>query len=80
MTTAFGTFAFQMFAAVLGSGWFIMRVKSPYAELRADLRLEFRTASMEVEQAALEWRIRTSAVAQAFADKREADPDPLGGL
>ena len=72
MTTAFGTFAFQMFAAVLGSGWFIMRVKSPYAELRADLRLEFRTASMDVEQAALEWRIRTSAVAQAFADKREA--------
>jgi hypothetical protein len=72
MTTAFGTFAFQMFGAVLGSGWFIMRVKSPYAELRTDLRLELATASIEVEQATLEWRIRTSAVAQAFADKREA--------
>ena len=72
MTTAFGSFAFQMFAAVLGSGWFIMRVKSPYAELRADLRLELTTASIEVEQAAHEWRMRTSAVAQAFADKREA--------
>ena len=71
MTTTIGSFAFQMFAALLGSGWFIMRVKSPYAELRAGLRIELTTASIEVEQATLEWRLRTAAVAQAFADKRE---------
>ena len=71
MTTRIGSFAFQMFAAILGSSWFIMRVKSPYAELRAGLRLELTSASIEVDQAVQEWRIRTSAVAQAFADKRE---------
>ena len=71
MTTRFGSFSFQMFAAILGSAWFVMRVKSPYAELRAELRLELTTASIEVEQAAQEWRMRTGAVAQAFADKRE---------
>jgi len=47
-------------------------VKSPYAALRADLRLELRTASIDVESAVLEWRMRTAALAQAFADRREA--------
>jgi hypothetical protein len=78
MTTMMGSFAFQMFAAVLGSGWFVMRVKSPR---RAASRpaAGLRTASIEVDQAAFEWRMRTSAVAQAFADKRERS-DHFGGL
>ena len=72
MTTRMGSYAFQMFAAILWSAWFILRVKSPYAELRTELRLELRTASIDLDAAVLEWRMRTAAVAQAFADKREA--------
>ena len=72
MTTQLASYMFQMFAALLASGWFVLRVKSPYAALRADLRLELRTASIDVESAALEWRMRTAALAQAFADRREA--------
>ena len=71
MTTTIGTFTFQMFGALLASGWFIMRVKSPYAELRAGVRVEVHAAAREVEQALLEWRLRAGALAQAFVDKRE---------
>ncbi|MEO5822812.1 MAG: hypothetical protein ABIT71_20085 [Vicinamibacteraceae bacterium] len=71
MTTTLGTFTFQMFSAILMSAWFVMRVKSPYAELRASVCLEFSAASTAVDQASIEWRIRSAAVAQAFVDKRE---------
>src|SRR6187200_1305443 len=53
MTTQLASYMFQMFAALLASGWFVLRVKSPYAALRADLRLELRTASIDVESAVL---------------------------
>ncbi len=71
MTTRLGVYTFQMFAAALGSGWFVMRVKSPYAELRAGVRLELQAASQEVDQALAEWQMRTGAVSQAFIDRRE---------
>jgi len=71
MTTTIGTFTFQMFGAVLASGWFILRVKSPYAELRAGVRLELQAAAVDVQQATVEWHLRTGALAQAFVDKRE---------
>jgi DNA-binding helix-hairpin-helix protein with protein kinase domain len=72
MTTLTGAYTFQMFAAILASTWFVMKVKSPYAELRAGVRLELQRAAHEVEEALVEWQLRTGAVSQAFADKREA--------
>jgi DNA-binding helix-hairpin-helix protein with protein kinase domain len=72
MTTTVGTFTFQMFGALLASGWFVMRVKSPYAELRASVRTELQAAARDVQQAVVEWQLRTGALAQAFVEKREA--------
>ena len=50
-----------------------------YAALRADLRLELRTASIDVESAVLEWRMRTAALAQAFAESA-ASAGRIGGV